>query len=125
MYLQLYLAVFTATAYLWRPTGSNRRLAMSDELAQDEEDAEDYDLDALESRGQPHPLNADGIPEAPSSGRRRGVGEDDLVFEIGEDDDDDDGRGRTPMSRRGRVSGERPNGDRHEAEGLMAAEERR
>jgi len=95
---------------------------MSDELAQDEEDAEDYDLDALESRGQPHPLNADGIPEAPRSGR--GVGADELVFEIGEDEEDEEGRGRTPLSR-----GQRPktrNSDdegprnEHEHEGLMA-----
>lgn len=117
----LYLVVFVSTAYLWRPTGSNRRLAMSDELAQDEEDAEDYDLDALESRGQPHPLNADGIPEAPRSGRR-GVGDDETVFEIGEEEDDEDGRGRTPLSRgqrpKPRTSDEGPR-DEHEHEGLM------
>lgn len=96
---------------------------MSDELAQDEEDAEDYDLEALESRGQPHPLNADGIPEAPRNGGRRGVGDDDLVFEIGEEEDDEDGRGRTPLSR-----GQRPKvrtsdevaRDEQEHEGLMA-----
>ncbi|KAG8760678.1 hypothetical protein FRC14_002359 [Serendipita sp. 396] len=117
----LYLAIFVATAYLWRPTGSNRRLAMSDELAQDEEDAEDYDLDALESRGQPHPLNADGIPEAPRSAGRRRVGEDDTVFEIGEEEDDDDGRrtGRTPTSRKARSSGDEHR-DEHEEEGLMS-----
>lgn len=106
------------TAYLWRPTGSNRRLAMSDELAQDEEDAEDYDLDALESRGQPHPLNADGIPEAPRERNRPAVAEDELVFEIGEDDDDDDGRGRTPL-RKARSSNERGHGE--ENEGLISA----
>jgi len=120
----LYLVVFTATAYLWRPTGSNRYLAMSDELAQDEEDAEDYDLDALEARGQPHALNADGIPEAPrSNGRRRGVGEDETVFEIGEDDEDEDGRGRTPMSKtqRARVSDEGPR-DEQEGQGLMSSD---
>lgn len=92
---------------------------MSDELAQDEEDAEDYDMDALEERGQPHPLNADGVPEAPRTSRRR-VGEDELVFEIGDDEDDDDGRGRTPMSKRTRPSGE--NGrEEYEQEGLMDA----
>jgi hypothetical protein len=111
-----------AAAYLWRPTGSNRRLAMSDELAQDEEDAEDYDLDALESRGQPHPLNADGIPEAPRSGRRR-VGEDELVFEIGEDDEDEEGHGRTPTSKRVRTSDEGTR-DEHEHQGLMNNEQR-
>jgi hypothetical protein len=94
---------------------------MSDELAQDEEDAEDYDLDALESRGQPHPLNADGIPEAPRSGRR-GVGDDDLVFEIGEDEDDEEGRGRTPLSRGQRpkrTSDDEGPRDEREYQGLM------
>lgn len=93
---------------------------MSDELAQDEEDAEDYDLDTLEARGQPHPLNADGVPEAPRDSRRR-VGEDDLVFEIGDDEDDEDGRGRTPMSKRARQSREEAR-EEHEHEGLMGAQ---
>lgn len=120
----LYLVVFSSTAYLWRPTGSNRRLAMSDELAQDEEDAEDYDLEALESRGQPHPLNADGIPEAPRSGRRHVVGEDETVFEIGEDDEDEDGRhtGRTPTSRRTQRHSDEGPREEHEQEGLISAQ---
>lgn len=44
----IYLAVFVAIAWLWRPTENNVRFAMSQELAQDEEDAEDYELAAQE-----------------------------------------------------------------------------
>jgi hypothetical protein len=96
---------------------------MSDEIAQDEEEAEDYDMDALESRGQPHPLNADGIPQAPA--RSRSVGEEGVVFEIGEerDSDDDDGNRRTPRSGRPRRSDELEGG-REEREGLMSSEGR-
>jgi hypothetical protein len=92
---------------------------MSDEIAQDEEEAEDYDMDALESRGQPHPLNADGIPQAPS--RRRSLGEEDVVFEIGEEgnSDDEDRQGRTPRSARPRRSDDLEGG-REEREGLMS-----
>ncbi|KAG8728425.1 hypothetical protein FRC11_011094, partial [Ceratobasidium sp. 423] len=43
----LYLLVFTSIAFLWRPTGHNRRLAMSDELAQDDDGAGDYDLESM------------------------------------------------------------------------------
>ena len=40
------LAVFAAIAWVWRPTGSNARLSMSDELAQDDDlDAEDFEID--------------------------------------------------------------------------------
>lgn len=93
---------------------------MSDELAQDEEDAEDYDMDALESRGQPHPLNAEGIPQAPS--RRRSLGEEDVVFEIGEerDSDDEEGRGRTPRTGRPQRSDDLEDGQ-DEREGLMSS----
>ena len=46
----LYLVAFGGICYLWRPTPHNRRLAMSEELAQEDEDAEDYDMEALERR---------------------------------------------------------------------------
>jgi hypothetical protein len=52
----VYLADVIFIAYLWRPTANNRRFAMSDELAQDDEGfeiadfgAEDDDDDDLES----------------------------------------------------------------------------
>jgi hypothetical protein len=42
----LYLAVFSAIAWLWRPSPNNRLLAMSEELGQ--EDNEDFEIDDLE-----------------------------------------------------------------------------
>ncbi len=84
---------------------------MFDELAQDEEDAEDYDLEALE-----HRTEARGFPEDDTATLvGRGVGEDAVVFEIGDEEgegDDDD----APKKRRG----ERHEGGlEHEREGLM------
>ena len=69
-------------------------LLMSDELAQDEEDAEDYDLDAIERRTEARRRDDD---EATLVGGRgaASVNDDAVVFEIGDEDahdlsDDDD-----------------------------------
>jgi len=109
----LYLAVFISIAFLWRPTGNNRRLAMSDELAQDEDEAEDYDLEAMEERGERAKREAMlGIDEMGGGGNRLGITDnrreggialptEDVMFEIGDDaasDDEDEGR-RTPKRR--------------------------
>lgn len=63
---------------------------MSEELAQEDEDAEDYDLESLERRTRAR----DDDDDATLVGSRRGpasvVGEDSVVFEIGDQDDDDD-----------------------------------
>ncbi|OSD03235.1 hypothetical protein PYCCODRAFT_1477105 [Trametes coccinea BRFM310] len=109
----LYLADFIAIAWLWRPSPNNRRLAMFDEIAQNEEDAEDYDLEALE-----HRTEARGNPEHDDAATlvNHPVGEDAVVFEIGDEDgqgsDDEDA---APKKRRG----ERHDGEEHEREGLM------
>jgi hypothetical protein len=85
---------------------------MSDEIAQDEEDAEDYDLEALESRTVARQGDDDDDDDATLVGRRGGpdsqsVAEDNVVFEIGDEDEEDDGP-VTPKKKRGdRVSGER------------------
>ncbi|KAK7465358.1 hypothetical protein VKT23_005337 [Stygiomarasmius scandens] len=109
----LYLVSFSMIAYLWRPSPNNARLAMSDEIAQDEEDAEDYDLEALENR-----TRAREDDEATLVGGRRGPGslaEDSVVFEIGDDDDD-----HSPVTAKSRHS-ERLSGEHAEEErrGLM------
>jgi len=90
----LYFFAFGGIAYLWRPSANNSRLLMSDELAQDEEDAEDYDLDAIERRIDARRRDDD---EATLVGGRGTVSmnEDAVVFEIGDEDahdlsDDDD-----------------------------------
>ncbi|KAI0639574.1 lung seven transmembrane receptor-domain-containing protein [Trametes polyzona] len=110
----LYLVDFMAISWLWRPSPNNRRLAMFDEIAQNEEDAEDYDLEALELR-----TNARGMPDGDDDAATlvgRPVGDDAVVFEIGDEDgqgsDDED----APKKRRG---GERHEGAEHEREGLM------
>ncbi|KAM5533936.1 hypothetical protein V8D89_012361 [Ganoderma adspersum] len=107
----LYLVDFVTIAYLWRPSPNNRRLAMFDELAQDPADAEDYDLEALERREDEHGFKED---DDAATLVGRGVGEDAVVFEIGDEDADDDDA-VTPKKRRG----EHHDGAEHERQGLM------
>lgn len=98
---------------------------MSDELAQDEEDAEDYDLDNLE--GRPRLRTDDDETLVGESGYSRGtggrapgqgpnVGEDAVVFEIGDEDDFDDDDPRSAVSKKGR-GGQRLSGE--ERRGLV------
>ncbi|OCH86055.1 hypothetical protein OBBRIDRAFT_797568 [Obba rivulosa] len=112
----LYLVDFTAIGWLWRPSPNNRRLAMFDEIAQDEEDAEDYDLEALERRTE-----ARGTPDDDDTATLVGRGpaslaEDAVVFEIGDEEGDED----DPSSPKKRnVASERHEGAEEEREGLM------
>ncbi|OAV91518.1 hypothetical protein PTTG_03861 [Puccinia triticina 1-1 BBBD Race 1] len=91
----LYMVCFVSIAYLWRPTERNRYLAMSDELAQDEEAADEYDDQATardgalgeeDDGGKEWVPQGDGRDAVPLQLRR--VGEETVVFDIGEDDDD-------------------------------------
>jgi len=122
----LYLVAFAAISYLWRPSANNRRLAMSDELAQDEEDAEDYDLESMGQRGRVP--DEDDDDTATLVGSRRGghdaVADDNVVFEIGDEDDDDEEEAK---KRRRRLSGEQPRSAQAEDErrGLMNDGDRR
>lgn len=110
----LYFVAFGYIAYLWRPSANNSRLLMSDELAQDEEDAEDYDLDAMES--QPDSvLRRREDDEATLVGGRGGVAsmnEDSVVFEIGDEDahdlsdDEDAHKSRHTSTEHGRDDGD-------------------
>ncbi|PFH54883.1 hypothetical protein AMATHDRAFT_78452 [Amanita thiersii Skay4041] len=122
----LYLAAFSAIAFLWRPSAGNRRyvfyilLFLSDELAQDETEAEDYDLEALEhrSRGQ---ADDDDDDMTLVGGRRGGHGpSNDVVFEIGDEDagSDDEDENKVKKRRGERQSVE--NGEAEEREGLVA-----
>ncbi|KAK7041689.1 hypothetical protein VNI00_008978 [Paramarasmius palmivorus] len=85
---------------------------MSDEIAQDEEDAEDYDLEAIEHRTR---IRDDD--EATLVGTHRGpaVTEDSVVFEIGDDDDEQTPR-RVP-----KLSGEQVRDGEDERKGLMTS----
>ncbi|KAJ7897061.1 lung seven transmembrane receptor-domain-containing protein [Mycena olivaceomarginata] len=110
----LYLVAFAAISYLWRPSANNRRY-----LAQDEEDAEDYDLDSMGQRGRP---DDDDDDAATLVGVRCGghdpVADDNVVFEIGDEDDDDEEEAK---KRCRRLSGEQPHSAHAEEErqGLM------
>ncbi|QRV97588.1 membrane protein [Ceratobasidium sp. AG-Ba] len=99
----LYLGVFTGIAFLWRPTGNNRRLAMSDELAQDD-DAEDYDLESMQRRreGMAPPSQEDLTTRAGPGGR-----DGEVVFEIGDEEDDDDHKRRGNSEREGLMGKDR------------------
>jgi len=112
----LYFVCFVAIALLWRPSANNRRLAMSDEIAQDEEDAEDYDLDAIQNRTQAREEDDDDDAATLVAGRRghqsNSVTDDQVVFEIGDEDEDEDAKKR-------RLSGENEEDVRGERQGLM------
>ncbi|KAJ6503337.1 lung seven transmembrane receptor-domain-containing protein [Mycena vitilis] len=120
----LYLVAFSAISYLWRPSANNRRLAMSDEIAQDEEDAEDYDLESMGHHGRIP--DDDDDDAATLVGIRRGghdpVAEDNVVFEIGDEDDEDE---EEMKKRRRRLSGEQPRSGEEERRGLMNDGDRR
>ena len=93
---------------------------MSDELAQDEADAEDYDLESLEPRGHA----AEDDEDDRTLVGHRGDGHDpisnDVVFEIGDEDggSDDEGGQRNKKRRTERISAE--NGRTEESEGLTS-----
>ncbi|TFK77316.1 hypothetical protein BDN72DRAFT_953770 [Pluteus cervinus] len=111
----LYLCAFSSISYLWRPSSNNRRLVLSDEIAQDEEDAEDYDMDALEHRTRAREED----DNATLVGSTRGALQTDrVVFEIGDEDEDDPA---TPKRQRpGRSSvDDGDEDDEDEREGLM------
>jgi hypothetical protein len=116
----LYFVAFWGIAYLWRPSENNRRLAMSDEISQEDEDAEDYDLEALQHRTVAR--EDDEITLVNSRREHDALAEDHVVFEIGDEDAGSDDEGEAiAKKRRGerRVSGDKEIGVEEEREGLM------
>ncbi|KAG6914637.1 hypothetical protein DXG01_016198 [Tephrocybe rancida] len=97
-------------------------LAMSDEIAQDEEDAEDYDLEALDGRTRARDdddnatLVADRGPGGPAHAEE-------VVFEIGDEEPGSDGEDDINAKKR-RLSGENHRGADHERQGLMGSRAR-
>lgn len=88
-------------------------MVLSDELAQSEEDADTYDLEALQ-----HNRAREDDDNVTLVGSRGGVQTDHVVFEIGDEDDDDD----VPHKKRSisnRPSLDERNGYAGEREGLM------
>lgn len=117
----LYFFTFWSIAYLWRPSENNRRLAMSDEIAQEDEDAEDYDLETLQQRTVAR--EDDEITLVNSRREPEALAEDHVVFEIGDEDIGSDEEGETAAKkRRGgerRASGDKEDGADEERQGLM------
>ncbi|GAA5957944.1 hypothetical protein JCM10213_002267 [Rhodosporidiobolus nylandii] len=109
----LYAACFFAVAFLWRPTGSNRRLGLSDELPQSENEADLYDVDHLlpdEDREDAGELK-ETYPLRTLSEQR----EDPVVFDVGSDEEEE-----PASARRGTKS--RDTGDEDEHEKLMGGD---
>ncbi|KAF5385063.1 hypothetical protein D9615_001311 [Tricholomella constricta] len=89
---------------------------MADEIAQDEEDAEDYDLEALRDRTR---ARDDDDNATLVAGRQGGPAHaDDVVFEIGEEEPGSDGEDDINAKKR-RLSGENHRSEEHERQGLM------
>jgi hypothetical protein len=86
---------------------------MFDEIAQDEEDAEDYDLEALEHRTRAR----DDDDDATLVGRRGpdSIAEDHVVFEIGDEDAGSDDDDDSPHHKK-RRSGQKGTAEHHEGE---------
>ena len=90
---------------------------MSDEIAQDEEDAEDYDLEALESRTRA--IDDDDATLVDRRGPAT-ISRDDVVFEIGDDETGSDGEDSPTKKRRDeRTSPDHNRNGEGELEGLM------
>ncbi|KAI8932068.1 hypothetical protein NX059_010956 [Plenodomus lindquistii] len=124
----VYLADVCFVAYMWRPTANNRRFAMSDEIAQDDEGFEIASLrDSLDEEEGPNeqPPSYDPAPRTHGNSARddsplpapqaqkpivppRESLDGDTIFAVGEDDkwssddDDDDDDNDEPESPRGR-----------------------
>ncbi|KAL4930822.1 putative integral membrane protein (Ptm1) [Aspergillus undulatus] len=109
----VYLADLAFIAYLWRPTANNRRFAMSDELAQDDDgfeirsfngalDEEDA-LGGLDEQSSSEPRrDLSPVPPkpVPSAARTRESLDGETIFAVGEDgdkwsDDEDSPRNST------------------------------
>ncbi|ETW87041.1 hypothetical protein HETIRDRAFT_468833 [Heterobasidion irregulare TC 32-1] len=120
----LFLVAFVLIAYLWRPSANNRRLMMSDELAQDDDDAEDYDLESMQRRTMSRPRDDD---EATLVGAHHGANplhDDAVVFEIGDEDahdlsDDEDDVAKQRSARRASPQ-HHEDGSDDERDGLMS-----
>lgn len=95
---------------------------MFDELAQNEEDAEDYDMEALERRTEAdHAYRHDDDDTATLVGGRGpgSVNDDAVVFEIGDEDAQELSDEEDPAKRQRRQNSRHTEGAAHEREGLM------
>ncbi|GAA5919466.1 hypothetical protein JCM1841_002409 [Sporobolomyces salmonicolor] len=115
----LYALVFFSIAFLWRPTGHNRLLALSHELAQTEDEADLYDVDAMVPEDERE--DAGELKDAFPLKSVRRDGEEDVVFEVGSDDDEESAvEGRKDSARPRRSDS---GGDEDERQRLRFSEE--
>lgn len=94
----LYLIVFASIAWLWRPTGQNLRLSMSDEIGQDEAfEGEDYEIDEFgqhaefdeeAGRGKSDAYQQPTSHTTTTRSSSNLQANEDVVFEIGEDEEE-------------------------------------
>ncbi len=85
----IYFLDFCAIGWIWRPTRDNRRFAMSNQLAQSEEDyVADFDMDDLQSIDENdvgHRQSPDGYGQFPSSKAQDSDDDNDSIdFALGE-----------------------------------------
>lgn len=95
---------------------------LSDEIAQDEEDAEDYDLEAIQDRTRLRQDDDEDDAATLVGGRQGhvvGVSGDDVVFEIGDEDEDDEDRSKRRKAQN-RLSGENHQGTDVERQALVS-----
>ncbi|KAH7909795.1 hypothetical protein BJ138DRAFT_185438 [Hygrophoropsis aurantiaca] len=98
---------------------------MSDEIAQEDEDAEDYDLEALQGRSMAR--EDDEITLVNSRREPQAVAEDQVVFEIGDEDAGSDEETESPTKKRrgDRGDSDHQDGVDDEREGLMGGGQRK
>lgn len=92
-------------------------LAMSDEIAQEDEDAEDYDLEALQLRTSTR--EDDEVTLVNSRREPEALAEDHVVFEIGDEDAGSDDENESAAKKRRDRSSADENGTTDERAGLM------
>lgn len=91
---------------------------MSDEIAQDEEDAEDYDLEALNHRTRARDDDDDATLVGGRPGGHEPLADNQVVFEIGDEDAGSDGEEDAGNKKR-RLSGEARRSQEDERQGLI------
>ncbi len=95
---------------------------LSDEIAQDEEDAEDYDLEAIQDRTRLRQDDDEDDAATLVGGRQGhvvGVSGDDVVFEIGDEDEEDEDASKRHKTQN-RLSGENHQGTDVERQALVS-----
>lgn len=80
----IYLTVFLLIAWIWRPTGQNMRLAMSDELATDENDAGDFEVQSIDGDDDAVEIGTEHLQHTPAKDERERRTSD--VFRVDDDE---------------------------------------